>query len=260
MKQNQLGQVGLVVLLIMTALLSVGISAVNKSTQDLRITREEIESSETLNAAEAGMEQALEILDDFFTGELGSVPTQVVAEANDENISVVLDLVEENNLEMSVGNSTALSLYRDTDEAASWRLHWGLGGGCNDPDIAVVIYDLVSSPTTARRLAFRPNGCADADRTDFQEALADASAYSSVVDVALDANEGLVRLRVLGGDTVVWVENFDVSKNPQLYVLRSTAKRVVGDQTRVVEVRRSLPSFPYVFDYSMFSGSNLVKN
>jgi Tfp pilus assembly protein PilX len=55
----QTGQMGLVVLLILVVMSTVGVSVATRSVSELRLSRQEQESTKALNAAEAGIEEAL---------------------------------------------------------------------------------------------------------------------------------------------------------------------------------------------------------
>jgi Tfp pilus assembly protein PilX len=55
----QSGQIGVIILLLMVVMLTIGISFLSRSTRELRVATQESESSRVLSAAESGIESAL---------------------------------------------------------------------------------------------------------------------------------------------------------------------------------------------------------
>ena len=58
-RSREAGQAGLIVMLVMVVLLTLGVSIATRSTQDVTQSRQEEETSRVFDAAEAGIEEAL---------------------------------------------------------------------------------------------------------------------------------------------------------------------------------------------------------
>src|SRR5258708_19174487 len=57
--RHQSGQIGIIIILIMVVLLTVGLSLAARSSREVTLSTQEAESTRTFNAAEAGVEQAM---------------------------------------------------------------------------------------------------------------------------------------------------------------------------------------------------------
>src|SRR5690554_2189542 len=64
-KRRQSGQIGVIVLLTMAGMLTIGLSLASRTTQESLLTGKETESARVFNAAEEGIEEALSTSLDF---------------------------------------------------------------------------------------------------------------------------------------------------------------------------------------------------
>ncbi|MDQ3008290.1 MAG: hypothetical protein M3Q81_01715, partial [bacterium] len=76
---QQAGQIGLIILLIMVVLLTAGLSLAARTTQELFLAQQSAESARVFNAAEAGIEQALNTSFNF-EGEVDSGTIQDITD------------------------------------------------------------------------------------------------------------------------------------------------------------------------------------
>ncbi len=245
---SQSGQVGLVVLLVMTALLSVGIGAVSRSTQDLKITRQEVDSSRAFNAAEAGVEEAL------FNLEQGNLDEGEISDL-DPDLNINYSINPQNEFNMSLVDGVVIGIDATGATSDPLLIQWGLGQDCsNAPNLAVLIYNI--STLTVRREGYFPNGCSLSN--GFVEAAPGTGGYLTQASIPLGAGDELIRLRPMGGDTDLRVSSL-AALPVQYHIVRSTAQRTGGEEVKVVEVHKSLPAAPVVFDYALFSGTTIIK-
>lgn len=248
--RSQSGQVGLVVLLVMTALLSVGISAVSRSTSDLKVTRQEAEATQVFNAAEAGIEEGLAKLEtsDYDPGEL----------TVGGDIEVDYEINQVNDLEISLFQGTVV--YLDTNSAGngdSLRIQWARDEDCSSNAAAVVVVIYNSVAGTVRR-----EGYTRCDRSDgFVNVGAGSGGYFAAVSIPLIAGDDIVRVRPYYNDTTVYAQagGGGWSMPTQYYQVRAAAQRQEGAETKVIEVRKSLPTLPSVFDFAILSGTTIIK-
>src|SRR6185369_1704811 len=76
-RTTQSGQIGIIIILIMVVLLTVGLSLASRSTREVRLSQQEVESNRVFNVAEAGIEQALSSDFSFQGEEYHPSPTSV---------------------------------------------------------------------------------------------------------------------------------------------------------------------------------------
>ena len=90
-RSREAGQAGLIVMLVMVVLLTLGVSIATRSTQDVTQSRQEEETSRVFDAAEAGIEEAL-------AGALGTI-TGTSLSGLHSDLSATYSVEEVSNLE-----------------------------------------------------------------------------------------------------------------------------------------------------------------
>lgn len=241
-QRKETGQIGMVVLLIMSGLLTVGVSAVNRSTSDLRITRQEAESSAVFNAAEAGIEMALSDVADGSFSPTGDLSSEFV----DQGIEVNYVISAEANFDMRILEGETVSLDTTGGGTNSININWAEETSCSG--IVVMLYN--QSTNTVRRIGYTHSSCGG-----IQNFISSAGGVS----VPLSNGDNLVRIRAVGGDVTVQVSGAGWSLPQQYFKITSTASRTESGETKVVEVRKSLPAAPSILDYALFSGTTITK-
>lgn len=253
MYRNQSGQIGLVVLLIMTTMITVGIGAITRSTSDLKITGQELESSILFNAAEAGVEAALGEIDSG-SPSLSPVNIQVDSIPVTYTISEVhnFDMVVEENSYVFVDVSRATP--QSTDKLAfQWAQDYGTTPNCTTadlpPSLEVVIYR--TTPLPALINAYY--------RCDRGDGLIDGT--SGNLSINLDPDDLMVGFRSLYGGTQVTATAEGGWTMPlQGYQVRSQASSVDTDESKVIVVDRSAQMPASVLGFTVFSGTTLLMN
>jgi Tfp pilus assembly protein PilX len=253
----QSGQIGLIVLLIMVVLLTMGLSIAAQTTQELFLSSQTSDSARVFNAAEAGIEQALSTDLDFaqqvLEGEVTSIPnTDVnysISKINTlqtrlfEGITVMVDVT-------GVVNGQAI------------RIDWSRDGDCNTQDPAsllVSVYSQNAGVTSMRQFAL--GACNRSDGFTLASTLTPAqnNLYRRY-DLALNTNDLFVRIKPVYNDTDIRVTGHQGFTLPtQYYNIRSEARSQTGQETRIVEVNQTLPTAPSIFDYALYSGGSLNK-
>lgn len=250
MSNHQSGQIGVVVLLIMTTMLSVGIGAISRSTQDLRITRQELESSELFNAAEAGIEEALADID------AGTPPTtQTDITVDDINVSYIAQEIRNLDLLMQENQHYFIDVERGVPNSDEVRIQWAqsynpLNCATQTPEsLEVMIFSTPPDPVII-------NGYS---RCDVGNGFIDAPA--GTISVILDNNDVLIGLKTIGGDSQVTVEAVGAWNLPvQGYEVRSTATNTESDEAKVVVLDKSNEIPVSILGYTVFSGTTMIMN
>jgi type II secretory pathway pseudopilin PulG len=254
-KEVQSGQAGLVVMLIMVVLLTLGISIASRSTQDVTQSTQEQETSRVFDAAEAGIEQALS---GVLTATVGSVNVDI---GNGLLTSYTVDEIDSLEVRLNEGHVVGVDL---AGYAGDVTLEWSKVSNCATEDPASLEVSIFNSTTnTVRRLAFA--GCTHAgdqlistsNLPSWSVAVGTAPyAYRATVLVAL--GEDLMRVRPIYNDSHVRVSG-GVDFPVQYHRISSQATNPVSGETRAVEVDRTFPTAPSIFDYVLFSGTGISK-
>jgi len=237
MRKNS-GQIALVAVLIMTVLLTIGLAVITRSVTDIRISEETGESTRAFSAAEAGIEEALK--HDLATLTWSEQPIPVgTLEAK-----------------VTVATTNSFTEIIEKNETAEVRLDGYAGDRLNvnwdgDGLELTLIYSLGGSYKIAR-WALKKVGTICGTMTDV------TTPYT--LDISSYSNPKVLRVRPICANATVTVSG--VSGNPlpdQFYTIKSSTTIPDTGQTRAVEVKKSWPILPPIFDYVLFSGGGLVR-
>lgn len=237
----QQGQIGLVVLLIMAVLLTMGIGVASESVVSQKTARQEVESSDTFNAAESGVEQALsQDLSGIAT--TLDTPADVFVDAGSWNGNVTVKATATNTFTkpISVGDSSEVNLTGST----SMTVEWSAGSDC--ASTASLIVTLFSrSDNSLVRYAYGPN-CRSGD--SFTQLSQSGGLYS--VNNINTSGYDFARIKAVYAPAQVTVSG---DLPVQQYQIVSQAEKDSGE-TRAVSVDKGLPVAPSIFDYAVFAG------
>jgi hypothetical protein len=252
---SQSGQIGVIILLIMAVLLTAGLSLAVRTTQELFLSQQSAESTRVFNAAEAGIEEALSN-DLTFEGDSSEGTI-----TNIENTSVDYTINKVRNLETKLFEGVTVMVdVTGTTTGSSLTIDWSRSDTC--PGIAALLVDIYSqsgSYTVVRHETLA--GCDVGDGFTLG-ASGNNGGYRRRSTVALQTGDLFVRIKPLYADTDIRVagNSFGGWVMPvQYYNIRSQARNERGDETRIVEVNRTLPTAPSVMDYVLYSGTTINK-
>lgn len=261
--RSQSGQIGVIVLLMMVVLLTVGLSLAARTTQELFLSQQTAESSRVFNAAEAGIEAALATQmdvggQDVVTGSLGTV----------NGVDVNYQVTKFHALETKVFQGVTVMTNLDPAAFADGQrvnLEWSRSDDCAAPGIAsllVSIYSEEGGVTRVRHEALA--GCNRGDGFTMGTSINNngyrRQAYITLRNAA--ERDLFIRIKPLYNDTDLRVTGDGWQLPVQYFNIRSEASNQQGDgtrETRIVEVNRTLPTAPSVMDFAVYSGTTLVK-
>ncbi|MBU2052297.1 hypothetical protein KKH13_03795 [Patescibacteria group bacterium] len=254
------GQAVLLVLLVVAVALGLGLSIISQSTTDVRITQQEQESARAFNAAEAGIEDALKQISTVTLNEpqsltVDSIPVDYTVSGRDFletqfnenetaqvilggiNNTLTLEWVDSSSGEENPGNCSGVS-------AASGQT------------AASLLISVINSNFDVRRYGL--NACSLNASNNLTDISAGGSAqYLRTYDLVTTSSDRLVRIRPLYNKTSLRVTASTPLPN-QAYLVDSSAQTET-QETKAIQVTRLEPATPSIFDYVLFSGSNLVK-
>lgn len=262
-KDSQRGQIGIVILLLTVVLLTIGLSITSRTITDVRLSRQEEETSRAFDAAEAGIEDALRRDLSGLAG--GTYDADIGACPGSDCIEVDYQVQQEQSLATELNEGETVEVNLDGFAGSRVDIDWGYSGEqCSllsaDPfaSIVVAVFD---SSGNVRRQPYSANGCNRGDSFS-QSAGPGPAPYLLTVSQPVNADDVYMRVRVVYSDTQIRIESANPGPfplPPQFYRVHSEA-RTTGEETRAVEVTQTNPAPPSIFDFVIFSNNNLVKN
>lgn len=268
---SESGQVAVAVILAVAAVLVISVSLASRTTEEQAQTTQTTESTMTFNAAEAGVEQALSSVVTALENNANPPASGTVTLNN--NTTVNYGITELSTLEATLteGASAQVSLDSDRDGDGDYTgsvdILWGKDSDCTkNASLVITVIARPGGVARARHFAVGPNPtCPDRSGDQFTAASAGVSGYQYRYQVPVSAAAGsaevVVRIKALYSDSPILVRGNPGALPTQQYLVKSTAVNTAGDkeETRVLEVRRSLPVAPAIMDYALYSGGSISK-
>jgi len=254
-QSTQRGQIGVIILLIMVVVLTIGLSLASRTTREAFISQQYANSTRVFNAAESGIEQALS--GDFsFDGESSG---GVLEDFSGTDIDVAYTINKSNQLEMRLFELFSVELdVRGAVDGNQVRIDWSREGDCATEDPASLIAMIFYDDAGESRVRYESIGACDRGDS-FNAATSISGDYNWRYDLALQDGDQFVRLKPIYNDTHLWVRGNGWTMPVQSYLIRSEAENQNGDETRAIQVNQSREAAPSIFDFAVFSGNDLVK-
>jgi hypothetical protein len=252
------GQAVLLVLLVIAIALGFGLSIISQSVSDVRISKQEQEASRAFNAAEAGIEEALKNVTGAGVGGSLTVDGIEVSYDVDSNAYFNNSLKENESVEVDlsgaeVGLNTLRINWVDSNSQIENPGTCVASSGQSPASLLIAVTDNLD-----QQEKYGVNSCAlnsDNGMVDISDV--GSSTFLRQYDVAVDSNDVLVRIRpIYNKASISVVGNVDLPT--QAYVINSTAQAPTLE-SKAIEVMRTEPATPSIFDYVLFSGTSIVK-
>ena len=250
------GQAVLLLLLVVAVALGLGLSIISQSTTDVRISQQEQAAARTFNAAEAGIETALQDIS-VAGGNLiiDNIPVSFLVTGQDflesqyqenESAQVILD---------GNANTITVNWVDEGNEAENPGSCSGVSAASGQTAASLLITVVTDSYQVKR---YGVNACAlNAANNLVDVATAGNGKYLRSFSFDTVSGDRLVRIRPLYNLTSLWVSGANALPN-QAYLIDSSAQAVT-QETKAIQVTRLEPGTPPAFDYVLFSGGNLVQ-
>ena len=269
MQHRESGQIALIVLLFIVVVLTIGISVATRSTLDVVITRQEQEGSRTFQAAESGLEEALSV------GQFGD--DEQSADFKDK----FSELLSQGTYTIDPVQSGAGSFFLETPTAIAeggsvqipiasavgdLEVYWHENDNCeNDPAVLLVrVYAYNSATGSYSATNYGYKCVTSTNPTWFTAGTNGASGYASKLTLTRgsqlpNVDNIIVSIHPLYNDAKIKISGVALSESAVQWNVKSVAKNLDGNETKAVQVVRTLPMYPSIFDYVMYSGTDLVK-
>ncbi|PWU22891.1 hypothetical protein C5B42_04885 [Candidatus Cerribacteria bacterium 'Amazon FNV 2010 28 9'] len=256
--ESRKGQVGIIILLIVVVMSTIGISVVSRSSTDVSISQSSEDANRVLDAAESGVEKALSdthALDP-------SIPGQVTGSINSINniaVNYTVDRLFTTDTVLDEGSSVGIDLTGAINGDAL-NIYWSKEQNCtqNPASLIITIYNKVGSAVTYRKSYLA--ACAQNHSGDgFTSITANggATGFLRFDQLALQTGDVFARIRSIYNQTELSITGAGWTLPVQQFRIVSIAQGTVGTQTKEVQVDRGLPTAPAVFDYALYSGTGI---
>lgn len=240
----------IVVVLVMVISLAVGVAASNRAISNIRMATYTVQGDQALHCAESGAEDGLNRINEQEEASFGTYGDTLMDSDGVEICDYIYTISDFS------GNSLTYPLVKrdDTQEINLDGYNGGVNiyfGSDDTASLEVILIKGTSAPYSVEKYAYN---CLESRSNNFDDGSShgngdlpcgsDSFTFSSDYKIA--------RIRPLYADTKVVVE-FSNNSPSQGYVIDSTG--TAGTARRKVQVIRSRPQLPAVFDYSIFSSS-----
>lgn len=268
MRKNNQGQVLLITLLILAVGLTAGLAVVSRSVTDIRISQQEEESARALSLAEAGIEQALVggPLSDTAGGVSYTVVPEPLRDLTQYDFGAGKFAAGDTQNAWLVGHSgeelNPAVFYQASPNQI--EVYWGnQGTGVDEHTPALeVIFIYNDGVFKIARYASDPNA---GRQNEFDKSVNDVGHVLGRFEKTLDLPTGTtyaLRLKLLYNDAphilgIKGVGGATIPEQGSCYT--STATVQASGITRSVRQCNFHKAPPEIFDYVLFSGSNLSK-
>lgn len=244
---SQSGQVALMVLLIMVVLLTAGLALAARTAQNLSLTQQTVESTQVFNAAEEGIEQAL------ISGGTGSF------EDADTRVDYRID--QFNYVETVVPEGTTIEFDLSGASAGNrLSLEWSQTSDCGDDPASLVVSIFSVDGGGFSRVRHYAIGPCSATRGDnFSSPTGSSSSLAFGHELSLTNEDLFARIKPVYNDTRLRLTASGWSAPTQLEQVRADATSKIGDESRSISVWRTRETAPSVFDYALYSGTDIIK-
>lgn len=261
----QPGQVGLVILLIMVVVSTIGLSVASRSTQEVTTSRQTQEAAKTFAAAESAIERVLsQAAESSFVFEGNSQSLTFDDIADDTTVDVSITKQQQLETRVKEGVTAEINV-TGAVTGNNLRIEWASSRDCaNSPASLIVEFLNVNGANQTTRYAT----LAPCDHGDNFFAIdPDSSAHQGTTfairyDLPLATNDTKVRITPVYADTPLSVMSAGGWQLPeQQFTITSVGQNEAqgGRETQAVEVERTQPYAPGILDYALVSGTTIVK-
>lgn len=250
----QQGQAVLIVLLVVVVALGFGLSIISQSVTDTEIAGHSEESARVFNAAEAGIEDALGKISSLTIGtgynlSVGDVDVQYSVSGN----NFLEAVYQENEIATVVLGAVADTL------TIEWVQPGENPGTCNGVSAGAPASLLITVINNANQIVrYGLNAC-DLDSVNGMTRVGVSNGtdgYLRQYSLTVAASDELVKIRPIYNQAQIRVTGNNLPV--QAYGIDSKAQSPTLE-SKAIQVSRTVPATPAIFDYVLFSGTNIVK-
>lgn len=257
---SQSGQVGIIVLLIVVVMSTIGISMVSQSSMDVNISKSSEDANRALDAAESGVEKALSDSSALDPNSPAAVSGSINT-ITDLGINYTVNKTNSLDTILDEGYSAGLNVVGATGGSGTLDIYWSKEANCaaNPASLIITVYSAAGT-TPAYRKIFA-GACTQVPDDGFTIIGSGGNGYFRHTTVTIQSTDVLVRIRSVYNQTNLRVQGGAGLTLPvQQFRVNSTAQNQSSQETKAVQVERSLPMAPSIFDYALYSGTGITSN
>lgn len=259
--KSQSGQVGVLVLLISAVMLTIGITTVSRSVQEAALSQQKEDTARVFSAAETGVEQALTVPLDFQGEQMTLTATPIPGANATIDVSIRKNRALETRLPQGMTGEVQLQDASGNPTVTSLNIDWSKTANCNESGTATLLLTIYSRSAPGGQInRVRHLATAACDRGDgVPVAGAGSAPYTRSYTVPVLINDVFMRIKPAYQDTQLRVSGSGGTLPVQGVDVRSEAQSTLGQETRIVQVNRTNPVAPSIFDFTVMSGTTIVK-
>lgn len=254
---SQAGQVGIIILLTMAGMLTMGLSLASRTSQEALLSGKEAESARVFNAAEQGVQEAL-------SSDLANLSFKDGSFADSlnlaNNLGVNYSVREVNFLETRLFEGISVGVdVTGASTGNNLRIDWSKEDDCGTQSPASLLVAIYYDDAGTTRVRYTALGACDVGDGFTLATVIDQDGYKRRYDLPLQTSDFLVKIKAVYNDTHIRVTSSDFTMPIQYYAIRAEAENTESNESRVVEVNRTIKSAPSILDYTVYSGGTLSK-
>lgn len=257
---SQSGQIGLIIILIMIVILTIGLSVVSRSTQDLSLTTQNETSTRVFNAAESEMESALSAIYqyEFQDQELPTTSPETDLDGIKSKFSIELS----NSLETRLAQGAVAELKLNDDPSGNINIRWSREN-CNNNPASLLISVYAQDPSDnflSRYYGVTINDCNNERDDNLEQATGAVSTpYSGSFVLPVSTTDKVVRIMPLYNSTDIFIPSNALISEAQYNVTSQAQSIAENKETNAINVKRSMPGAPNFMDFTLVSGATINK-
>lgn len=241
----------------MAVVLTIGLSIASRTVMDVSLSRQEEEGTATFQAAESGIENALNT---DFTAISGQTQLPVL---NVGDATVTTTITPQSTIETTVEKGGSVQVRTSVASAlpANKQLvvQWGKNTTCPSA-LLITAYEAANATTYyAKNYAVDP--CPSSTSFSNAGVLAGTNGYTSRYLVPISTTSTIVSIQVISADTPISVASGTGGWTlpTQYYTILSQAANNNGNEQRAIMVTRTGAGHPGILDYTLYSGTTINK-
>lgn len=261
LKRNhaQSGQIGLIVILTMVVILTIGLSVASRSSQEVQIASQEENSTRVFNSAESGIEEALSAI--LTAEEAGDTSGLTGGSGSSDGINRKHTIALSNSLETQLAEGVSTEISLTNNPSGTLNIKWSRQS-CGQTPAALLISVFSDNAGTIRSTQYGVNiNCNPRSGDNLEVATGSLSSpYYGSYNLTLTNNDQFIRIKPLYNDTDIYIASSPLVDEAQYNIESQAQNDDDTKETSAISAKRTLPTAPGVMDYAIVSGANIVKN
>lgn len=256
---SQSGQIGLIVILTMVVILTIGLSVASRSSQEVEIASQEENSTRVFNSAESGIEEALSAI--LTAEEAGDTSGLTGGSASSDGINRKHTIALSDSLETQLAEGVSTQINLTSNPSGTLNIQWSREScGQTPAALLISVFSTNAGVITATQYGVNIN-CNPRSGDNLEVASGSlTSPYNGSYNLALSVNDQYIRIKPLYNGTDIFIASSPLVDEAQYNIQSQAQNESDSKETSAISAKRTLPAAPGFMDYALVSGGNIVKN